>query len=190
MFRLEEIGLLAFEVKDSDEAVLDDERNCEFGANVGIGRDIAFNLGDIVNEHGLAREGDLSDHAFAEREAHALRFRRVADLKAHTELVGTVVDEKDGEDAVGDDGTDELGSAIKQSLEVERGIESVGDLGEIAKVGGFNSSIFRIDVGVGVFSVDRAVIALILGFGAGVRWSRGHGGLKSMIQEQGLRNRE
>ena len=80
---LEEAGLFAFEIEDADEAVLGNERDGEFGAYVGIDVDVGFDGTDVVDEHGLARKGDLSDDAFAKGNAHALGFSRVADLKAH-----------------------------------------------------------------------------------------------------------
>ena len=43
------VGLLAFEIHHADEAVLGDERNGEFGADVGIGGDVAFDRGDVVD---------------------------------------------------------------------------------------------------------------------------------------------
>ena len=60
-------------------------------------------------------------------------FGRVADLKAHAEFVGAVVEEKDGEDAVGNDGANKLGGAIEEGLQVERGVERVGHLGEVTR---------------------------------------------------------
>jgi hypothetical protein len=132
---LEEIRLLALKIQDADEAILGDQWDSKFGADVGVGGNVAFHLGDVVDEHGLSRKGDLADYAFAEREAHALRFRRVTDLKTHPHFVGAVVDEKDREDAVGNDGADELGGAVEQGLQIERGVEGVGDLGEIARSG-------------------------------------------------------
>ena len=88
VLRAEVVGLLALEVHDADEAVFGDERNGEFGAHVGVGGDVVFDGGDVVEQDGLACEGDLADDAFAEREAHALDFGRVADLEAHAQIVG------------------------------------------------------------------------------------------------------
>ncbi len=51
----------------------------------------------------------------------------VADLEAHPELLGAVVEEEDGEDAVVDDGADEVGDAVHEGVEVERGVEGVGE---------------------------------------------------------------
>ena len=72
---LEEVGLLALEIEHADEAILGDERNGEFGADVGIGGDVALDLGDVVDEHGLTREGNLADDTFAERECACAAFQ-------------------------------------------------------------------------------------------------------------------
>ncbi len=42
MFRLEEVGLLALQIEHADEAVFGNERNGEFRADVGIGRNVAL----------------------------------------------------------------------------------------------------------------------------------------------------
>ncbi len=51
----------------------------------------------------------------------------MADLEAHPELLGAVVEEEDGEDAVVDDGADEVGDAVHEGVEVEGGVEGVGE---------------------------------------------------------------
>ena len=42
VFGLEEIGLLAFEIQDADETVFGDERDGEFGADVGVGGNVVL----------------------------------------------------------------------------------------------------------------------------------------------------
>ncbi len=54
----------------------------------------------------------LPGDAAPELDAHALDLGRVAGLEAHPELVGAVVDEQDGEDAVVDDGAHEIRDAM------------------------------------------------------------------------------
>ena len=72
-------------------------------------------------------EGGLADDATAEFDANALDLGGVADLEAHPELLGAVVDQQDGEDTVVDDGADEVGYPVHQGVEVESGVESVGE---------------------------------------------------------------
>ena len=182
---LEEVGLLAFEIQDADEAVLGNERNGELRTDVGVGGDVVFDFGDVVDEHGLAGEGDLADDAFAKRKAHAGGFGCVADLEAHAQVVGAVVEQEDGEDAVRDDRADQLGGAIEKGLQVERGVERVGHVGEERQVGGFDTGVLGIDVGVRVFRIGGAVVAFILRLRPRNWWGGRHGELKSMIQEQG-----
>ena len=133
--------LLAFEIHDADEAVLGDERNGQLGADVGVGVDVVFGGGDVVEQDGLAGERDLADDALAERERACARLRRVADLEAHAQIVGAVVEQEDGEDAVGDDGAHQLRGAVEQGLQVERGVERVGHVGEVRKVGGLDAGV-------------------------------------------------
>ena len=100
----------------------------------------------------------------------------MADLEAHAQLVGAVVEQEDGEDAVGDDGADQLGGAAEQGLQVERGVERVGNLGEVAKVGGLDARIRGVNVRVWIFGVGGPVVAFELGVGARDGRGGGHGG--------------
>ena len=73
--------------------------------------------------------------------AHALDLRRVADLEAHAQVVGAVVEQEDGEDAVVDDGAHQLGGAVEQGLQVERGVERVGQLHQVGHVGRLHADV-------------------------------------------------
>jgi hypothetical protein len=131
--------------------------------------------GNVIEEHGLAGEGDLTDDAFAEGNARALGLGSVADLEAHTEFVGAVVEEKDGEDAVVDDGADELGGAIEEGLEVKCSVEGVSYLGQVGEVGGLYADIDGVKMGPGRFGRGGAVVAFELGW-VSRRWGgRGQG---------------
>ena len=87
-------------------------------------------FGDVFDEDGFALEGGLAHDAAADLDAHALSLGGVAYLEAHAEVLGAVVDEEDGEDAVVDDGADEVGDAVHEGIEVEGGVEGVGELVE------------------------------------------------------------
>ena len=65
-------GGLRLDVEDADDLVLDDERNGQLGADVGVGVDVVFGLGDVFDEEGFALECGLPDDAAAELDAHAL----------------------------------------------------------------------------------------------------------------------
>ena len=143
--------------------------------HVGVGGNIVFGVGDVVDEHRLAGERHLADDAFAERKAHALGFGRVADLKTHAEVVGAVVEEEDGKDAVGNDGANQLRGAIEERLQVERGVEHVGHMGEEREVSGFDAGILGIDMGVRVFRIGGAIVALVLRLWARDGRGRMHG---------------
>ena len=99
----------------------------------------------------------------------------MADLEAHAQVVGAVVEQKDGEDAVVDDGADQLGGAVEQGFEIEGGVEGVGHLRQVVEVGGFDAGVDGVKMGVGIGGIGGAVVAFELGlFGRG--WgSGGHG---------------
>ncbi len=131
-------------IDDADDLVLDDERDGELGADVGVGVDVVVGFGDVLDEDGLALEGGLADDAAAELDAHAFDLGGVADLEAHAEVFGAVVEEEDGEDAVVDDGADEVGDAVHEGVEVEGGVEGVGEVVEEVDLEGLDA-----DFGVG-----------------------------------------
>ena len=102
-------------------------------------------------------EGGLADDAVTDFDARALYLGGVTDLEAHPELVGAVVEEKDGEDAVVDDGADEVGDAVHESVEVEGGVEGVGQGVEEVDLEGLDADVGR---GAGGWGVGgRAVVA-------------------------------
>ncbi len=94
---------------------------------------------DVFDEDGAALERGLTDDAAADLDAHAFDLGGVAGLEAHPELVGAVVDEEDGEDAIVDDGADEVGDAVHQGVEVEGGVEGVGEAVEEVDLEGFDA---------------------------------------------------
>jgi hypothetical protein len=131
--------------------------------------------GDVVEEDGLAGEGDLADDALAEGNAVALGLRGVADLEPHAEVVGAVIEQEDGEDAVLDDGTDELRGAVEEGLQVECGVEGVGKLGEVGEVGGLDADVYGVKMGQGIVGVGGAIVSFEL-MRVGRRWGNfGHG---------------
>ncbi len=95
--------------------------------------------------------GGLADDAAAGLDAHALDLGGVAGLEADAEVAGAVVDEEDGEDAVVDDGADEVGDAMHEGVEVEGGVEGVGEAEEEVELDGLEA-----DVGVPVGGDSRS----------------------------------
>ena len=158
----EEVGLFAFNVHDADEAVLGDEWDGQLGTHVGIGIDIVLLGGGVVEEDGLARERDLADNTLADRDARVLDLGRVADLKSHAQLVRAVVEQEDGKDTVGDEGANQLGGAGEQGLQVECGVERVGETHQIGDVGGLDARVDGVESGRRGRGVGGAVIALEL----------------------------
>ena len=56
-----------------------------------------------------------------------------------------VVEEKDGEDAVGDEGANQLGGAGQEGLQVKGRVERVGETHEIGDIGGLNAGVDRVE---------------------------------------------
>src|SRR5260370_11448243 len=121
-------GGCGLEVDYADDLVLDEERDCEVGEDVGMGVDVVVSFGDVFDEEGFALQRGLADDAATKLDAHALDLAGVTDLEAHAEVFGAVVEEEDGEDFVVDDGADEVGYAVHEGVEVEGGVEGVGEL--------------------------------------------------------------
>jgi hypothetical protein len=112
----EVIRLFGLDVDDADDAILDNQRNSQLGAHSRVGVDVILGLADIVDENGLALLSHLSHHSLTELDPHTLDLRRVADLEAHAQIAGAVVEKQDGEDAVVDDGANQVGRALEQGL--------------------------------------------------------------------------
>ncbi len=60
VFEGEVADLFGLKVEDADDLVLDDERDGEFGANVGVGVDVVVGGGDVFDEEGFALERGLA----------------------------------------------------------------------------------------------------------------------------------
>ncbi len=67
----------------------------------------------------------------------------MADLEAHAQIVGAVVEQQDGKDAVVDDGADQAGGAVQQGLQVEGGIERVSQAEEKFALQGLDADLRR-----------------------------------------------
>ena len=124
-----EISFFAgFEVDHADEAVLDDERDSELGVNVGHGFDIEIFASHIGDENGLAGLSGAPGNALADFDADAFGdFVGIADMEANIELLQRFVKQEDGENLVVDNFADKLRDATQSGLEVERGVDHVGD---------------------------------------------------------------
>lgn len=147
------------EVEDADDLVLDDERDGEFGADVGVGVDVVLGLGDVFDEEGFALEGGLAGDAVAKLDTDAFDLGGVADLEAHSEVFGAVVDEEDGEDFVVDNGADQVGDAMHEGVEVERGVEGVGEFVEEVDLERLDANLWVGGVGVEEGGRGGAIVA-------------------------------
>ncbi len=139
--RGEERGNFGLDVDDADYFVFDEEGNGQFGAYLRVGIDVVLGAGDIFEADGAALEGGLAYYPPAGFDADALDLGGVSGLEAHPELVGAVVEEEDGEDAVVDDGADQVGHPVHEGVEVEGGVEGVGESVEEVDLEGFDADV-------------------------------------------------
>ena len=124
---LEVVGLLRLDVDDPDEPVLDDQWHGQLRAHRRVHVDVVRVLKDVVDQDGLARLRDLADDAFAHLDLQPFCLGAVPDLEAHAQVVGAVVEQQNGEDAVVDHRAHQAGGAVQQRLQVEGGVERVGE---------------------------------------------------------------
>ena len=169
-------GGFRLQVEDADDLILDDERDGEFGSDIRVRVDVVVLVRDIVDEKRLALECSLTGDTAAQLDTHALDFRGVADLEAHAEVSSALVDEEDGKDLVVDHGADEVRDPVHEGVEVEGGVEGVGEAVEEVDLEGFDANFRVCSVGVEELGCGGAVVAFEVMFGLGrlrVRWWRG-----------------
>ena len=117
-------------------------------------------------------KSSCSRDAAAELDAHALDLTGMTDLEAHAEVLRALVDEQDREYFVVDDGADEVGHPVHEGVEVEGGVERVGEFVEEGDLEGFDSNLWVSGMLMEELRRRRAVVSLVrvLGlrlFGAG-----------------------
>ena len=122
-------GLAGFNVNDADDAVFNDEGNRQFGAHIRHVFYIQTGLGDIVDQEGFALLRRQAGNAFTHLDADALgHLRRVSDSEADAQLLGLFVQQQDGENFVINDAAHLLGGTLQERIEIERGVDHLGDL--------------------------------------------------------------
>jgi hypothetical protein len=84
----------------------------------------------------------------------------VANLEAHSEVFGAVVEQEDGEYLVVNYGADQVGDAVHEGVEVERGVEGVSELMEEVDLEGFDANSGVSGVGVKENWRGRPVVTL------------------------------
>src|SRR5215813_7112195 len=99
MFFAEKVFLFRINIEHTDHFVLDDQRNREFGVDIGYHSDVARICGDVVDQNRLASlGGDTSDSLTYLHSGPVSDFLGVANLKADAEFLRSFIQEKDGED--------------------------------------------------------------------------------------------
>ena len=123
-----------FEVEHADDFAFVDQRDGEFGANLGVGLDVAGIFADVGSEDGLAQLGGGADEAFAESDdALADDAFAEAGAEAVLEVLGAVVPEEDAEHLEVDDALEQVGDALEQIVGVEDAGDLAGDVVEDAE---------------------------------------------------------
>ncbi len=84
----------------------------------------------------------MSDYALAHADTDALSLRRMADLEAHPQIVGAVVEQHDGKDAVVDHRAYKVSRALQQSLEVKRRIQRICQPDEEFRLQRFDAHLY------------------------------------------------
>jgi DNA-binding PadR family transcriptional regulator len=79
----------------------------------------------------------------AELDAHALDFGGVADLEAHAESLVRSLMRRMAKMLVVDDGADEVGDAVHEGVEVEGGVEGVGEAVEEVDLEGLDAEFLE-----------------------------------------------
>ena len=65
MLGTEIAGLFALDIHDADKAVFRDQRHSQLGADLGIGGNVVFRSGDIIEQDGLPRQRHLANDSLA-----------------------------------------------------------------------------------------------------------------------------
>ena len=83
-------------------------------------------FGDIIHQNCGAFLYGTAGHTFADFNANPLRyFRKVADLEAEAQLLGTLIQQKNGENFVVNDPLHHLSHTLQQRVKIKRGVEHV-----------------------------------------------------------------
>ncbi len=96
----------------------------------GLAADVVLCVPYILEQNGFAPLGGLPDDALAHADPQPLDLRGVADLKTHAQIVGALIQEQDGEDLVVDHRSHQVRCAVHQGLQIEGGIQGVGQTHE------------------------------------------------------------
>jgi hypothetical protein len=169
-----EVGpCFGLEVEDADDLVLDYQWNGKLRADVGVGVDVVFMQRDVFDEERFAEQRGLAGDAAAQLDAHAFDLGGVADLEAHTQILGALVDQEDGEDSVVDDGADEIGDAVHEGVEVKCGVESVGEVMEEVDLERLDANLWVGRVRVEEYRLSGAIVTFKMVLGRRRFWGRG-----------------
>ncbi len=87
---------------------------------------------NVVDQHGFAPLHGLPGDALPDLDADALGdFRRMSNLEADAQLLRLLVQQQDGEDLVIDDPLQHLCHALQQRVQIERGVDRIGNFQQV-----------------------------------------------------------
>ena len=122
---------LAFEVHHADHASCTISGHGHFGADVGVGGDVARVLRCVVHAHHLARFGGGAGDALAQRHVVDIHALVVADAEEVAQgACRSLSTEQDAEGIVSDELAHGAGDLGEQFVQVEDGGELAGDVGQ------------------------------------------------------------
>ena len=87
---------------------------------------------NVVHQHRLAQLRGLAGYAVAHLDVNPLgHIRRMSHLETDAQLLRLLVQQQDGEHLVIDDPLQHLGYALQQRVEVERGVDRIGNFQQV-----------------------------------------------------------
>ncbi len=114
---------LALQIHHAHHAILDDERNGNFRADVGVGSDVTLVSQGIGDAYDFARFGGRAGEAFAERDVVEIHALVIALAETMAQYFAVRVEEQNAERVEGDEGMGGGGDLAQQFVQIQDGTE-------------------------------------------------------------------
>ena len=187
MLRTKIIRLLRLNIDHADDAILGHQGHGKLGAHLGVRIDVIRKRADVVDQHRLSALRHLSYDAFAHANAQPLCVCGMTNLEAHAQLIGAVVQQQDGKNAVINDGAHQVCHAMQQRLQIQRGIQRIGQPGKKVPLHRIDSRLVakRHRRTWAIITLIRVMFSRVLGIagtpGFGFIWSGGRIGVDRRV---------
>src|SRR5439155_20574043 len=99
-----------------------------FGLHIRARIDVVGGLVDIADQNGFSAGYCLSRYAFAYLYSEALNFGGVANLKPHSQVLRTLIDQEDGKDLVRNYLLYQLSNRLQKGIKIKRSIYWISKL--------------------------------------------------------------